>query len=115
VRYAETWLDVGRLPLRRSDRLSLAFALECCRRGYDLDVEATFCSGGPVATDINYAWGRAQRCGEVPLARLALLLRVLLRVNDGTGTLVSGCRKQRRGMPCTCWDGRVRPLWEAAR
>lgn len=144
--YAETWTDIGRLPLRRRDRAAMALALECLRAsdepphvalgraanvldapGYDgrarSQVWNALCAAqqGGLPGD----WLTVQRFLR---ARLALLLRVLLRVDAGEQVeWVAQCAvcHEVRGAGCwaprSCWCGpyrmarRIRPLWEAAR
>lgn len=50
-------------------------------------------------------------------ARLALLLRALLRADgalDVAGPRRKWCKRRLRGEPCTCWNGRIVTAWELA-
>lgn len=79
--HARTLADVGRLPLSRRDRAALVLAYECVRDGMIDDACAALLAGGAVSCTIEYALpGRDM---GVERARLALLLRVLLRVDAG--------------------------------
>lgn len=104
--YAESILEVGTKPLRRRDRAALKLALECLRGRTVLDREsdgeewpeyysdmrvsdamiALKCASpwrvaGEVHDALRHARKRSAR--RLLRARLALLLRVLLRVNVG--------------------------------
>jgi hypothetical protein len=136
VRYAETVTEVGVHPLRRRDRASLTLALDVLRGTVvtmEGDAAAVLDHGGPVAAGIACALHRgAREAGWQPAyARLALLLRVLLRVDAGdygksrpVPTGIS-CRRvdhrhdsmgRCRSLPCGCyeWSQSMRPLWERA-
>jgi len=146
---AATWQDVGALSLRRRDREAMVLALSCLRgrtvldRDSDTDewleqygdmrVSDALCAlkcaspwgvAGQLVETVKWARKRAPR--RLIRARLALLLRVLLRVDAGDEGPVEfkwRCFRDDRGPALEAagwgptlsgWRKRlpVRPLWE---
>lgn len=149
TRYAETILDVGRYPLRRRDRAAMVLALECLRwypRGPEAsdalrdasdalrlpmwEVGPRTAIGAELYEAVRQTWQDDRSC-RLLRARLALLLRVLLRVDAGDygGSRPAECHACGGaitvfgdGAPCDVCGGlgdlrtsHIRPLWEAAR
>lgn len=128
TRYAETWLDVGRLPLRRRDRAAMVLAYEMCRRpmpeyerAYAANVRVhaamTALGMGDVSHAIWNAVGNTYASqARLVCTRLALLLRVLLRVDAGdygSGKYIAMEASNGEWLwhPVGCPS---RPLWEQA-
>ena len=123
--HARTWADVGRLPLSLRDRAAMVLALECLRREcppHLLRVDDLAKLHVEAARDV-LEYGRANHeiavyvHGVAPRllrARLALALRVLLRVN--AGDMGPSVRVFDFSMPGGWADDPlpVRPLWEQA-
>lgn len=159
MKYAETILDVGRLPLRRRDVNAMRLALDNLRAddaSADVLLEQFAPHGGPsnaIAAAFNGAWYEmanamygSEGFTEMPTrhelrllrARLALLLRCLLRVDagnygrsrchcgahvvmdvadrpDGTVYECWWCTRCREWTPVGEWPRRsCRPLWQDA-
>lgn len=121
---ARSWTDVGRLPMSRRDRAALVLAYECARRwrfAADSAVSArrALSMGEGAALDLlcdTNAISVRETGGRQLRARLALALRVLLRVDRGDFG-----RTEWVGCHCACDGDRggwvpapVRPLWEQA-
>lgn len=144
MKHSETWLDVGRCPLRRRDRAAMALALEQVRARHGLFACLAALTYGAAVSGcvrhaMNDAWqwhfhhGRGPVPGDLLRARLALLLRVLLRVDAGDYVALEcdtcgrpGDHTVSEGDRCGwCWrEGSepggiwyamdVRPLWQEA-
>lgn len=128
--HARTLADVGRLPLSRRDRAALVLAYECLRSRRDrfglyYAGSAVNMGGSAVADKIDDAIGAARGLLSTPTgerllrARLALLLRVILRVDeDWLGpTIVSDevARLRPELVRAGLLNTRpMRPLWERA-